>query len=38
MPEGKHYAVEDVLRGLRLCGRDYHAGACQECPFIKECI
>lgn len=38
MPEGKHCTVEDVLRGLRLCGRGYYAGACQECPFIKECM
>lgn len=38
MPEGKRYTAEDVLRGLRLCGRGYYAGACQECPFIKDCM
>ena len=29
--------MEKVLQALRLCGKDYHAGACKECPFITDC-
>ena len=29
--------LEKVLQALRLCGKDYHAGACKECPFITDC-
>lgn len=30
--------VDEVLTALRLCGPDYHNGACEKCPFIRECI
>lgn len=30
--------VDEVLKALRLCGSEYHNGACEECPFLKECL
>ena len=30
--------VDEVLTALRLCGPDYHNGACEKCPFIRECM
>ena len=30
--------VGEVLKALKLCGSGYHNGACEECPFLKECM
>lgn len=38
MEETKIYTVADVLKALTLCGEEYHDGACQECPFEKDCM
>lgn len=34
----KRYTLEEILDALRLCGSEYHNGACEKCPFIKECV
>lgn len=30
--------VDEVLTALHLCGPDYHNGACEKCPFIRDCL
>lgn len=32
------HTVDDVLTALHLCGPDYHNGACEKCPFIRDCL
>lgn len=34
----KRHTVDEVLTALHLCGPDYHNGACEKCPFIRECL
>lgn len=34
----RHYTTAEVLTALRLCGPEYHNGACEKCPFIRDCL
>lgn len=34
----RRHTIEDVLTALHLCGPDYHNGACEKCPFIRDCL
>lgn len=33
----RSYTVDEVLSALHLCGPDYYNGACESCPFIRDC-
>lgn len=34
----RRHSIDDVLTALHLCGSDYHNGACEKCPFIRDCL
>lgn len=34
----RRHTVDEVLTALHLCGPDYHNGACEKCPFIRDCL
>lgn len=34
----RRHSIDEVLTALHLCGPDYHNGACEKCPFIRECL
>lgn len=38
MSNNRRHTVEEVLTALHLCGPDYHNGACEKCPFIRDCL
>lgn len=34
----RRHSIDEVLTALHLCGPDYHNGACEKCPFIRDCL
>lgn len=38
LSSNRRHTIDEVLTALRLCGPDYHNGACEKCPFIRDCM
>lgn len=34
----KRKTIDEVLKALELCGPGFYNGACQKCPFLKDCM
>ena len=34
----RRHSIDEVLTALHLCGPDYHNGACEKRPFIRDCL
>lgn len=34
----KRKTIDEVLTALNLCGPGFYNGACQKCPFLKDCM